>query len=227
MLSHTIGDQIRSGIQKDGAFHLVRPVIIVSQSPKTRFNSADDDRGVTIRAPDQIAVYHRRIIRPFSHNASRRVGIHTAPFLGDRIMVDHGIHITGRYQKGQSRLAQNRNRAVVLPIRLRNDSHRISMGFQNSRDNGMSKGRMIHIGISAHIDEIKLLDSALLHIFFTDWQISLVHTVSILLLILCVLPVQRPAYICCRSRSSSSVSLRYSPRLKSPSSNGPMDNLFR
>ena len=104
VFSHPIRDQICPRIQQNGAFQAVRPVIIVGESAKTRLDPANDDRGMLVGAADQVAVDDRSIVRAFSHHTARCVSIFLSSFPGNRIMVDHGIHVSGRHQKSKTRL---------------------------------------------------------------------------------------------------------------------------
>ena len=80
-------------------------------------------------------------------------------------MIHHGIHVPGRHQVPQPRLSQNPDTVRVLPVRLGNDAHLIAMGFQDPADNGMPKGRMIHVGVPRNIYKIALLPVPFFHIF--------------------------------------------------------------
>ena len=131
VFSHSIRNQICTGIKQDRTFHLVGPVI-----------------------------------RSLSHYASRGIGIGCTAFFGYRIMIHHRIHISGRNQKAKSWNAKHGNRSIILPVRLRNDSHRIAMCLQQSGNDCMTKRRMIYICVSAHIYKIQLFNPAFLHILF-------------------------------------------------------------
>ena len=166
VFSHSIRNQICTGIKQDRTFHLVGPVIIMCQTAQTGFNSTYNDRGLLVCMPDQITVHHGRIIRSLSHYASRGIGIGCTAFFGYRIMIHHRIHISGRNQKAKSWNAKHGNRSIILPVRLRNDSHRIAMCLQQSGNDCMTKRRMIYICVSAHIYKIQLFNPAFLHILF-------------------------------------------------------------
>ena len=118
MLSHSVRNQIRTGIEKDGAAHLVRPVIVMRKAPERCLDAAEDHRCMFIRSPDQIAVHGNRAVRPFSHDTARRKGICFSVLFRHGIMVDHGIHISGRDKKAKTRFTENRNAVLVLPVRL-------------------------------------------------------------------------------------------------------------
>ena len=116
--SHSVRNQIRTGIEKDGAAHLVRPVIVMRKAPERCLDAAEDHRCMFIRSPDQIAVHGNRAVRPFSHDTARRKGICFSVLFRHGIMVDHGIHISGRDKKAKTRFTENRNAVLVLPVRL-------------------------------------------------------------------------------------------------------------
>ena len=138
----------------------------MSHSAQARLDSAYNHRYVPVRLSDQIAVDNGGVIRPFSGCAARRVSILAAPFFGNAVMVDHGIHISGRNKESKPWLPKRCNALFVFPVRLRKNSHRITVGFQYPADNGVSKGRMIHISIPCHVHKIQLFDSSGIHIFF-------------------------------------------------------------
>ena len=69
------------------------------QTAQAGFNASDDDGGILVHRTDQIAVDNRCVIRTFAHHAARCIGILLSALLGNRIMVYHGIHVSGRYQK--------------------------------------------------------------------------------------------------------------------------------
>ena len=99
VFSHSVRNQICTGIKQDRTFHLVGPVIIMCQTAQTGFNSTDNDRGLLVCMPDQITVHHGRIIRSLSHYASRGIGIGCTAFFGYRIMIHHRIHIPAETKK--------------------------------------------------------------------------------------------------------------------------------
>ena len=70
MLSHSIRNKIRPGIQKDTAAHLVFPIIIVCEASKACLDPAQDDRCMFIRLTDQVTVHHGRHVRAQSHLAA-------------------------------------------------------------------------------------------------------------------------------------------------------------
>ena len=79
----------------------------MSHSPKTCLNSTYDNRCLLVGVPDQVAVYHRGIIGSLAHNSTGSKGILFSSLFRYRIMVDHGIHVAGRYEKAKPWLPQN------------------------------------------------------------------------------------------------------------------------
>lgn len=95
--------------------------------------------------PDQIAVYNTGTIRPQAHFSSRRIGICTSVFLGNRIMIHHGIHVSGCNKKTQARFPEHLDTLFLSPVRLGDHSYTVASAFQKASDNSRSKRRMIHI----------------------------------------------------------------------------------
>ena len=78
-------------------------------------------------------------------------------------MIDHGIHISGRYKETKARFTKSLNAFFMTPVRLWDDSHTVSTTLKETADNGRTERRMIYIGISCDIYKIDLIPSALLH----------------------------------------------------------------
>ena len=174
--AHSVGNKIRAGVQQNGSLQLIRPVIIVCHSSKTGFDPAQDNRRILVCLPDQVAVHDGGMIRTSSHHSAWRIGIRFSSFFRNRIMIHHGIHVAGRHQKPQPWLSIFRNRSAVLPVRLGDDADLISMSLQMPGNDGVSKGRMVHIGISGHVDKIHPVPSSIDHILPAQRQKPLFHS---------------------------------------------------
>jgi len=144
---------------------MITPIIIMCQSSKAGFNSAQDNRRLLIYLANQIAIYDCCIIRTFAHHASRCIGIRFSSFLRHRIMIYHRIHIPAWNKKSKSWFSKHGNTLFVFPIRLTDHSNLITICFQNSCNNRMSKRWVIHISITGHIDKIYLFPSSFQHFF--------------------------------------------------------------
>ncbi len=136
--------------------------------PQAGLNAADNHRHIFVDTADQIAVNHRGMIRPFVRLSARGVGIRGPVFPGDKVVIHQGIHVAAGNDKGKPWPPKNRYAFFLFPVRLGNNAHAVTVGLQYSADNGMSKGRVIHIGVTDHIDEIKLLYALCFHIFFRN-----------------------------------------------------------
>ncbi len=129
----------------------------MSQSAKAGLDAANNNGHGLIGTANQIAVDHRGIVRPFSHDAAGGKGISIATPFGDGIVIDHGIHVPAGDDKGQTGLAKETDAGIILPVRLGDNAYRKPVGLQNPTDDGMTKGGMIHIGIPDDIYKIQLL----------------------------------------------------------------------
>ena len=138
----------------------------MGQPPQTCLNATDENGNIPIGLTDEVAVYYGGIVRPLSHHTAGGESIGLAFVLGDGIVIHHRIHIAAGHQKAQPWLAQNRNGLGIFPIRLGDNAHGISGIFQHPADNGVTKRRMIHIGVPDHIYKVALIPSPCGHIFF-------------------------------------------------------------
>ena len=137
----------------------------MGQPPQRGFNAANENGGLFITAADQIAVYHRGIIRPLSRHTAGGEGVITTAALCHGIVVHHGIHIAAHDQKTQTGFPEHPDALRILPVRLGDDTHFIAVGFQYPADDGMTEGGMIHVGIPDDIYKITLFPAPLFHLF--------------------------------------------------------------
>ena len=169
-LAHAVHEQVRLAVQQNGAFKLVRPVVVVGHAAQAGLNAADENGDILIYPTDEITVHHRSIVRPFPNHPTGCKGIHLAVLFGHAVVVDHGVHVAASDQKAQTGPTQNRDGLGVFPIRLGDESHLISCRFQHTADDGMAKGGMVHIGIPNDVDKVTLFPASPLHIRFGNWQ---------------------------------------------------------
>jgi hypothetical protein len=90
--------------------------------------------------------------------------------LSDGIMVDHGVHIAAADQKTQTGSSKHINRLGVFPVGLGDDTHGIAGVLQNTADDGMTEGRVIHIGIADYIYKVAAFPATVNHILFANGQ---------------------------------------------------------
>ena len=169
-LTHTVHQQIRLRIQQNRPLQAFRPVIIVGKPPQAGLDTTNENRHILVNLPNQIAIYHRGIIRALAHHTTGSKGIVLPFVLGDGVMIDHRIHIAAGYQKAQPGLAQYVNRLGILPIRLGDDTHGIPGIFQHTADNGVTEGGVVYIGIGNDIHKVALLPAPGDHILFGNGQ---------------------------------------------------------
>ena len=164
--THAVHQKVRLSVQQNRALHTVGPVIVVAQTAQTGFNSADENGYVFIGLPDQVTVHDGGIIRALSHDAAGGKGIGFPPMAGDGIVVHHGVHVAAADQKAQPGPAKGRYGLGILPIGLRDDAHAVAPAFQNTADNGVAEGRVIHIGITNDIYKVRLRNAPGFHFAF-------------------------------------------------------------
>lgn len=63
-LPHAVSEDIRLGIKKDGAAHLVLPVIVVGKAAQAGLQPADDDGDVPEGLPRPVGVDRCRVVGP-------------------------------------------------------------------------------------------------------------------------------------------------------------------
>ena len=170
LFAHAVEDEVGAGVKQDGALEGVRPVVVVGKAAQARLDAAQHDGGVLVRAADEVGVDHAGVVGARPHDAPGGVEVLAAAALGYGVMVDHGVHVAGGDQEGQAGLAQDGNALGVVPVRLANHAHLEAVGLQGARDDGHAKAGVVHVGVSADVDEVALLPAAGLHVGAADGE---------------------------------------------------------
>ena len=167
-LPHAVEQQVRLGVQEDGALHLVAPVVVVGQPPETGLHAADEDGHVLVGLADQVAVDHRGVVGPLARDPAGGVGVHFPVVLEDGVVVHHGVHVPAHDQKAQPGPTQDVDGRRVFPVGLGDDAHAIPRVLQHPGDDGVAEGGVVHVGVADHVDKIALVPSPGFHILFAD-----------------------------------------------------------
>ena len=170
VLAHAIQQDVGAGVEQDGALELVLPVVVVRQAPQARLDAADDDGLVLEGAADEVAVDRDGAVGTCARASAGGVGVLVAWLLVDGVVVHHRVHVAAADQKAEPGLAQDGDGIGIFPVRLRDDADLVAVGFQNTRDDRVSKRRMIDIRVADDIDKVALCPAAAVHIRLIDGQ---------------------------------------------------------
>jgi len=99
----------------------------MSKAAEARFNAADNDRNISVDITDTFTVNINGTIGSLPALAAGRVGVFASRFLCTRVMIHHGIHVSGIHKKAKPGFAENFERFSTFPIGLSNYSDRITV----------------------------------------------------------------------------------------------------
>ena len=142
----------------------------MGQATQARLDAADDDGGVLERLTDEVAVDRDGAIGTVPLLATGGIGVGVAAVLGHRIVVDHGVHVTGTDEKAQARLAEHGDAGGVGPVGLADDAHLVAVRVKDAADDGHTKAGMVHVGVAADVDKVALVPAARIHVGATDGE---------------------------------------------------------
>ena len=111
LFAHAIDEQVGHAVDEQRPAYLVRPVVIVRETPKARLDATDDNRHIGIELTQAVRIDDGRALRPMAALAARRIRILMALLLRRRELVQERIHVARRNEKGKARLAE----AVEIP----------------------------------------------------------------------------------------------------------------
>ena len=169
-LAHAVGDDVGAGVQKDRTLERIRPVVVVGEAAQRRLDAAKHDGHVLVRAADEVAVDHVRVVGAQSHLAAGGVEVLGATVLRHGVVVDHRVHVAAAHEKRQARLAQDGDACGVAPVGLRDDAHLVAVRLQHARDDGAGKRGVVNVGVAAHKDKVALVPAARLHVLARDGE---------------------------------------------------------
>ena len=164
ILPHAEDDQIRFGIQQNGAAHGVAPVIVMGQSSQRRLDTSGDDRHALVGFTSPLAISQGRTIGSHTDSPSRGVGVIVANLAVGRVMVDHRIHVPRTDRKKQSGTAETPPVIAGMPVRLGQHGYPKSGGLQYPTQNGHGEAGVVDVRISGHEHHVHLLPASLGHL---------------------------------------------------------------
>ena len=163
-LTHAVGQNIRAGIDENRSAHLIIPVIVVRKAPQRRFQSAKDDRHVSVRLPDAVAVDNDCTVGTVSHFSAGGIVVVIASALGCCIMRNHGVDVACRNEESESGSAEPLEIIRRFVVRLAQHRHAEALCLQHARNDRRAERRMVYICISADIHKVRLFPAARGHI---------------------------------------------------------------
>lgn len=170
MLAHAVDEDVGARVEQHRALELILPVVVVGQAAQACLDAADDDGGVLKRLADEVAVDRDGSVGTAPLLATGGIGVGVAAVLGHRIVVDHGVHVTGTDEKAQARLAEHGDAGGVGPVGLADDANFVAVRVEYAADDSHAKAGMVHVGITADVDKVALVPAARVHIGAADGE---------------------------------------------------------
>ena len=168
VLAHAVGQKVGTTVEEHGTAYAVGPVVIVCEPTQTRLDTADDDRSMLIAFPYQVTVNRHRAVWTLAHDTARCVGVGLPMMLRDGVVIHHGIHVAARHEEAEPRLPELHDGRRIVPVRLRQHRDLITVCLEHTGDDGGPETGVVHIGVTHHIDEIRLCPATLQHILPVD-----------------------------------------------------------
>ena len=139
-LSHAVDDEVGLAFVENARTKFLLPVVVMRDAAQRGFNSAEHDGGVG-----------KCLSENFGVDNGRKVGTHVVPPVGavgvfgaessvGGVLVDHGIHGSGRDAEEEARASEFFEVAeVAVPVGLRYDAYAQSFVFKETAYDGGAK----------------------------------------------------------------------------------------
>ena len=159
-----VQQQIRFGVNQDGATHLVLPIVVMRYSAQRRFNAANDDGHIRVGFTAALAVHQHTAVGALAAHTTCGVGVITADFSIGCVAVDHGVHVARGDAIKQIRFAKRLKRFSAVPLGLGNDAHAKTLRLQHAPNDSHTKTGVVHIGVAGDQNDVAAVPAQLRHL---------------------------------------------------------------
>ena len=171
LLSHSIHQHIRSRVRKNSGHQSVRPIIVMCHPTQGSFNTANENRHFRIYFFQNMTIGNSSVIRAKSGITTRRIPIRGSPSFIGGVMIDHGVHASGRHTKKVLRFAEFfKIPQIVLPVGLGDNPHLKTLVFHDTTNHRCAESRMVNVGITGDQNDIQFVPTPAFSFFFGNRQ---------------------------------------------------------
>ena len=168
LLPHPVHQPVGLAANEYRRLQAVLPIVIMRQAAQRGLDAADYYRHVGIKLLEDVAVDGYGIVGTIPGTALGSVGVVAAQALAGGVVVHHRIHRAGRYAKVEARPSQFLEiTQVVAPVGLRDHRHPVTAALEHAGYHRRTKRRMVYESIPGKQDDVGLVPSQRLHLFFT------------------------------------------------------------
>ena len=132
------------------------------------FQTTDHNGRIGEGLPGAVGVDNGGAIGTTAHFAAGTVQIPCAAALGHGIVRHHGVQIAAADQYAVAGLAHAAEGIGVVPIRLGQDRHAISLALQQAGDQRRAEAGVVNIGVCRHHQKIVIVPTAFDHFVAAD-----------------------------------------------------------
>ncbi|EXI67382.1 MAG: hypothetical protein AW07_04540 [Candidatus Accumulibacter sp. SK-11] len=156
--------QVGLRIGQHRAPHLVRPVVVVRDSPQAGLDRADDDVAAGKGLAAALRIDDQRAVRPPVGFAVRRVGVVGTWLAVGGVAVDHRIHVAGGNAKEQVRPAEGAEGGRRQPVGLADDADAEPLRLEQAADQRHAEARMVDVGVAGNEDDVARIPAERVHL---------------------------------------------------------------
>jgi hypothetical protein len=165
-----VQQEVGPAVDQERAPDLVRPVVVVGESPQAGLDATDHDGHVWKDLPTALGVHDRRPVRAFARDTQRRVGVVTTRFLVTRVVIHERVHVSAGHAEEQRRGTEFRKSVLRLPIGLIEDSDSKTVALELAPDEGHAETGMIDVRIAGHQHDVTGLPPERVHLALSAGQ---------------------------------------------------------
>ena len=129
-----------------------------------RLDAANDDRRVLEGFATTLTVDDDGAVGAFSRRTARRVAVIVPNPPVRRVVVDHGIHVSGGNAEKQIWFSQGSEGVRAGPVWLRDDADAEALRLPEPPDNRHTETGMVNIGVARHHDDIAGIPAKRIHL---------------------------------------------------------------
>ena len=127
------------------------------------FNTTNNNRNVFKRLAATLGINGDCAVGALAAFIVGRISIVVAQLFIRGVAVNHGVHVAGRHTKIQIGLAQLHKVVFILPVRLGNNAHPVTVCFQQAPDDCHTKTGVVHVRVACDQNNIAAIPAQFVH----------------------------------------------------------------
>ena len=169
-LPHAVDQEVRPGVEEDGAADFIVPVVVVGKAAQAPLQPADDDGQAGEGLPGPARVDDGGPVGAQAHLVPGAVGVAGAALFGGGVVGHHGVDVPAADEHAVPGPPHGPEGVRTVPIRLGEDRRAEPQALQAPGDEGGAEAGVVDIGVGGDHQKVVVPPIPPVHVLQTDRQ---------------------------------------------------------